>query len=73
MDIFTCLIHRGPRLNNAKHVTVKEKSMSKNQQSKNVSQQRNQVKPELTGYYYDGKRSYKIYNKENRSYRVQDK
>ena len=47
--------------------------MSKNQQSKSVSQRRNQVKPELTGYYYDGKRSYKIYNKENRSYRVQDK
>ena len=73
MDLFTCLTHRGPRLSNVKPVIVKERLMSKNQQSKNVSQRGNQAKKQIEGYYYDGKRSYTIYTKNNRSYRVQDK
>ena len=73
MDLSTCLIHRGPRLCNAVTATVKERLMSKNRQSKSASRQRNQVKPEVKGYYFDGKKSYTIYTKENRSYMLQDK
>ena len=47
--------------------------MSKKKRLKNVSQRVSRVKPELTGYYYDGKRSYTIYHKEGRSYMLQDK
>jgi len=47
--------------------------MLKNRQSKSASRQRNQVKPEVKGYYFDGKKSYTIYTKENRSYMLQDK
>jgi len=73
MDLSTCLTHRGPRLNNAKPATVKERSMSKNQPSKNLKRQKRFSKKDIGGYYFDGKQSYTIYHKNDRSYLVQDK
>ena len=47
--------------------------MSKNQQLKNLNKQSNFSKKDIGGYYYDGKNSYTIYYKENRSFIVQNK
>ena len=73
MDLSTCLTHRGPRLNNAVPATVKERLMSKNQKSKNLNKRQDFSKKDIGGYYFDGKKSYTIYIKENRSYMLQDK
>jgi hypothetical protein len=73
MDLSTCLIHRGPRLNNAKPATVKERLMSKNRQSRNLNKRQGFSKKDIGGYYFDGKKSYTIYIKKNRSYMLQDK
>lgn len=47
--------------------------MSKNQPLKNLPKQRDYNKKDIIGYYYDGKKSYTIYSKENRSYIVPSK
>ena len=73
MDLSTCLTHRGPKLNNAVPATVKERLMSKNRQSKNLNKRQNFSKKDIGGYYFDGKQSYTIYHKNNRSYMLQDK
>ena len=73
MDLSTCLTHRGPRLNNAVPATVKERLMSKNQKSKNLNKRQSFSKKDIGGYYFDGKKSYTIYIKENRPYMLQDK
>ena len=47
--------------------------MSKNRMKKQSNLRGKSTKPELIGYYFDGEKSYKIYDKDGRSYRVQDK
>lgn len=61
------------RSNNAQPVNHKERLMSKNRKSKSLSKRRGFSKKHIEGYYYDGKKSYTLYNKDNRSYIVQDK
>jgi hypothetical protein len=73
MDFSTWPTQRGPRLNNVKLVTVKERLMLKNQQLKRAKLRSGFTKKDIAGYYFDGEKSYTIYHYENRSYMLQDK